>query len=243
SGAFKDDISKDRYIDIANYDGYNLLFWGTRNGDGNYVKLSANSGGGTKSYMAFFFEKDGEIYVQFMLASGITVGTVEGLPDYVQVPKWSQIEVVKWSEMVGVNTTVTNDLLSKDTPRAFICGKSQSNNGLAWMDYMYFAKGNVVYCLDFETKNLYEYYKLPEGVNVKLLELNFHDTELAIYADDNTFRTIKCSPSNLNNFDYDSKLTTDVIENMTGVKQIIYVRSSKSAFTMPTSNPDRIVWP
>ena len=246
SNAFKADVelNKNRYIDISNYEGYNYLFYGTRNGNGQYVNLSANSGGGTKSYFVFFFERDGEIYMQMMLANGIVYGNVEGYWDYVYTPNWAQIEVIKWSELEGVNTTPTNDMLTTETPRAFICGKSQSNNGQAWMDYMYFAKGNIVYCLDFETNRLYEYYKLPEGVNVKLMELNFHDTELGIYADNNTFTTIKCAPQMLNNFDYASK-HLQTFENITDVKQILYLRANQSAFTMPASSAnltDRIVW-
>jgi hypothetical protein len=106
------------------------------------------------------------------------------------------------------------------------------------MDYLYFAKGNVVYCLDFETDRFYKYYEIPSGANIKLMELNIHDTELGIYADDNTFRTLKCSPKNLLNTDYQSKCI-QVFENITDVVDLQYVVAKYPA-TIDTS--DRIVW-
>ena len=243
SGAFETEEDKARYIDILNYDGYNFLFYGCRNGDNNYVKLSANSGGGTKSYFAFFFEKDGEIYIQYMLANGISYGNVEGYNDYVYTPNWAHIQVVKWTDFEGVTATPTNDMLTPETPRAFICGKSQSNSGQARMDYMYFAKNDVVYCVDFETNRLYEYYRIPTGANVKLLELNFHDTELGVYSDDNTFRTLRCSADYLTNPDLNDKKLIKEFTNMSNVKQILYLRANQSDFTMPASKvTDRIVW-
>ena len=94
--------------------------------------------------------------------------------------------------------------------------------------------------MDFETESLYEYFKLPEGVNVKLMELNKHDTELGIYADDNTFRTLKCSPSNIINTDFASK-EIQVWNNITNVVDLEYFVKSWSDIT-GNSTSDRIIW-
>ena len=243
SSQFVDDFSYNNYVDLANYDGYNYLFSGQRSGA---MGLSPNSSGGGNSMLAFFFEKDGEVYLQTMKSTGIIVGTVPGLNDYVQIPNWGNIKVVKWSEAIeGVNCDPSTITLTKDTPHTFLRGKSQSSSGQAMMDYVYFAQGSSVYVLDFETNRLYEYYRMPNGANIKLLHMNHHDTELAVYADDNTFRTIKCAPWQLNNSDFDSKLTAPAITDVKDVQQIIYLRSNISMFYMPATSGgynDRIVW-
>jgi hypothetical protein len=90
---------------------------------------------------------------------------------------------------------------------------------------------------------LYEYYRIPTGANVKLLELNFHGTELGVYSDDNTFRTLRCSADYLTNPDLNDKKLIKEFTNMSNVKQILYLRANKSDFTMPYGKvTDRIVW-
>ena len=239
ANAFADDLSASRYIDIANYEGYNYLFSACRIGA---MGTSDNGSGTRNSHIAFFFEKDGEVYIQHMLQSTTMSGYVDGLNDYIQYPLWKNIEVIKWSELTAESADPAVATIDANSPRAFVNGKSQSSNEK--MDYMYFAKGNVVYCLDFETSRLYEYYKLPEGVEVKLLELNYHDTELGVYSSDNTFRTLKCASNQLYNTDYESKLIEE-FPNITDVKQILYVRGNKSFYNMPATSGgynDRIIW-
>ena len=242
---FVDDFSYNNYIDIANYEGYNYLFSGHRAGN---MSLSPNSSSpASKSQLAYFFEKDGQIYVQLMTCNSfVNEYAPDGSNDRVNKPQWANIQVLRWPQDIeGVNCDPASITLTKDTPTSFLRGKSQSSSGQAKMDYVYFAQGSSVYVFDFETNRLYEYYKVPSGANIKFVHMNHHDTELAVYAEDNTFRTIKCAPWELNNDDFNSKLTAPAIEGITNVQQIIYLRSNISMFYMPATSGgynDRIVW-
>lgn len=242
-GSFASEEYEAAYIDLAGYGDYNYLFSAARTGAMN---LSATAGNRYNAQLVFFFEKDGEIYLQFMTCSKTTYDydkTVNDM-DWRYYAEWSDIKTVKLTDMFqgqygGI--AATNDMISKNTPHVFVNGKGQGNYGTGQkMDVLYFAKGNIVYCMDFETESLYEYFKLPEGVNVKLMELNKHDTELGIYADDNTFRTLKCSPSNIINTDFASK-EIQVWNNITNVVDLEYFVKSWSDIT-GNSTSDRIIW-
>jgi hypothetical protein len=235
-GTFKDEEAKSAYIDLRNYGDYNYLFSASRTGA---MGLQSNASNHYANKLVFFFEKGGEIYMQFMTLNGpLTNDMSNSWMDYRYTAEWKDVYVTKFTDMQGQYGAVpTNDLISKNTPHVFVNGKGQQSHGQT-MDYLYFAKGNVVYCLDFETDRFYKYYEIPSGANIKLMELNIHDTELGIYADDNTFRTLKCSPKNLLNTDYQSKCI-QVFENITDVVDLQYVVAKYPA-TIDTS--DRIVW-
>ena len=94
-------------------------------------------------------------------------------------------------------------------------GTSYSGNSL------FFAKDNIIYCLDFDAFKLYKYYEYPAGTVIKFMHGNPRDTELGVYtSSDNTFRTFNITAEMLNNPDYSKKIVGEV----SGLKDVVRMK-------------------
>lgn len=203
---FLDEESMQKYIDLSNMGQNQLLIMGLCGATGiTNSSLSA-------SVQVFFIKNpDGKIVVQIVKQDTQMISELIKGHTTVQRPNFKQINVYDWTTIEGA----TDDMLTDKTVHCFTHGKKSAN------DFFFFAKGNEIYAYDFQSKLLRKIYEFEDaGTTAKFMEVNPQDTELGIYASDNTFRTIKCSGSDNANSDYQGK----VVGKFTDLKDVVAMK-------------------
>ncbi len=199
---YRNESSKELYVDLANLGEWEVQFAGQ--------KGESYANGSNRSKQVFFLKNPaGEVLIEMVDVERTYKQEMFGTQK-VYRPVYGNIDVRRWTSIAGA----TDDMINENTVHLFTDGYG----GTSYLaNYLFIAKDNAIYCLDFDSFNLYKFYEYPAGTTIKFLNHNPQCTELGVYTSDNTFRTLKVNAQTINSENYSEK----VIGEITDLKDVI----------------------
>ena len=204
---YKNEESKNLYVDLADMGEWELPIIGQK-GESSSDKVSRQ--------VFFLKNQAGEVLLQMVDLEKKYVNETLGNQKLYR-PVYKNIDVRRWTSFEGA----TDDMIHENTVHHFCNGNGSGRN------CFFFAKDNVIYCLDFDSFHLYKFYEYPAGTVIKFIRTNPRETELGVYTSDNTFRTFDITDAMLNNPNFEEK----VIGEITGLKDVVCMKYVYANYT------------